>query len=220
MNCREIDNLLQDYIDGELSAADYAMVTEHHRACADCAGKYEDALAVIDELKKIDVPPASADFASRAIAGAGKANQRPFARLPGGVAAGIAASLAMFALIAVLFNLISTDQDDAVLLLGGEVKVIKVAIDSAHAIDGVKMTIDITQNLEISGYEDQKMISWNANLKQGTNVIALPISALVQGEGEITTRVQLNDKMKVFRIKTRSDPIDKVGRADRLFMEA
>lgn len=220
MNCREIDNLLQDYIDGELSPTDLAMVTDHHRACADCAGKYEDALAVIDELKKIEVPPASADFASRAIVGASKANQRPFIRFPGGLTAGIAASLAMLTLIAVLFNLVSTEQDDAVLLLGGEVKVIKVAIDSAQAIDGVRMTIDITQNLEISGYEDQKMISWNADLKQGTNVIALPISALAQGEGEITTRVQLNDKMKVFRIKTRSDPIDKVSRADKTITEA
>jgi hypothetical protein len=220
VTCREIDNLLQDFIDEKLSPADYEMVAGHYRSCSTCAGKYQDALAVIHELKKADVPPASADFASRAIARATRADQRPSVRVPGRLSAGIAASLVMLALIAVFFSLNITDQDNAVVLLGGEVKVIKVAIDSVHAIDGVKMTIDISENLEISGYEDQKIISWNADLKKGTNVIALPISAIARGEGEITTRVRLNDKVKIFKIKTRSNSIDKVQRGYKLIMEA
>jgi hypothetical protein len=220
VTCREIDNLLQDFIDEKLSPADYEMVAGHHRTCSACAEKYQDALAVIHVLEKVDVPPSSADFASRAIAGATSAGQRPSIRVPGRLAAGIAASLVMLGLISVLFSSKITDQDNAVVLLGGEVKVIKVAIDSAHAIDGVKMTIDISQNLEISGYEDQKIISWNADLKKGTNVIALPISAVARGEGEITTRVRLNDRVKIFKIKTRSNPIDKVQRGYKLIMEA
>jgi len=220
VTCREIDDLLQDFIDEKLSPADYEMVAGHHRSCSACAGKYQDALAVIDVLKNVEVPPASADFTSRALAAASSAGQRRSIRVPGRIAAGIAASLVMGALIAVFFSLNIPDQDDAVLLLGDEVKVIKVAIDSAHAIDGVKMTIDISENLEISGYEDQKIISWNADLKKGTNVIALPISAVARGEGEITTRVRLNDKVKIFKIKTRSNSIDKVQRGYKLIMEA
>ncbi len=220
MNCREIDNLLQDFIDEELPPADYEMVADHHRSCSACARKYQDALAVICELKKLDVPPASSDFASRAIAGATSAGQRPSTRIPGRLTAGIAASLVMLALISVLFNLKFTDQDNTVVLLGHDVKLVKVAIDSAHAIDGVKMTIDISENLEISGYGDQKIISWNADLKKGTNVIALPISAVARGEGEITTRIRLNDKVKIFKIKTRSDASDKVQRDYKLIIEA
>jgi hypothetical protein len=220
VTCREIDNLLQDFIDEKLSPADYEIVVGHHRTCVACAGKYQDALAVIHELKKVDVPPVSADFASRAIARATRAGQRLSVRVPGRLSAGIAASLVMLALISVLFSLNITDQDNAVVLLGDEVKVIRVAIDSAHAIDGVKMTIDISENLEISGYENQKIISWNADLKKGTNVIALPISAVARGEGEITTRVRLNDKVKIFKIKTRSNPIDKVQRGYKFIMEA
>jgi len=218
--CQEIDDLLQDFIDDKLSPADTELVAAHHRSCAACAGKHQDALAVIDVLKSIEVAPASPDFASRAIAGASRANQRPFIPVPGRIAAAIAASLVMVALVFVFSDSKITDQDNAVVLLGDEIKVIKVAIDSAHAIDGVRMTIDISGNLEISGYEDQKIISWNADLKQGTNVIALPISALARGEGEITTRVELNDKVKIFKIKTRSDPIDKVQRGNQLIVEA
>lgn len=220
MTCREIDNLLQDFIDDKLSPADTELVAVHHRSCAACAGKYQDALAVIDILKHVEVTPASPDFASRALAGASRANQRPFIRIPGRMAAGIAASLVMLALIFVFSDSKVADRDNAIVLLRDEIKVIKVAIDSAHAIDGVRMTIDISGNLEISGYEDQKIISWNADLKQGTNVIALPISARARGEGEITTRVELNDKVKIFKIKTRSDPIDKVQRANKIITQA
>ena len=81
------------------------------------------------------------------------------------------------------------------------------------------MTIDISENLEISGYGDQKKISWKADLKKGTNVIALPISALARGEGEITARVRLNDRVKIFKIKTRGNPIDKVQHGYKLIME-
>ena len=220
MNCREIDDLLQDFIDDELSPADTELVAAHLGACSACAGKQQDALDVIDVLKNVEVPPATADFASRAIAGAGRAAQRPLIRFPGKLATGIAASLVALALVFVFSDSKITQLDNAVVLLGDEVKVVKVAIDSARAIDGVRMTIDISENLEISGYENQKEISWNADLKQGTNVIALPISALARGEGEITTRVRLNDKVKIFRIKTRSGPVDKVQRGDNFKTEA
>lgn len=220
MNCGQVDNLLQDFIDDELSTADHAAVVGHHRGCSVCADKYLDALLVIDSLKNLEVPPASADFASRAIVAASRAGQRPFIRAPRRLANAIAASLAMLALVVVLMNLNTADEDNAVVLLGDEVKVIKVAIDSAYAIDGVKMTIDISQNLEISGYEDQKIISWSTDLKKGTNVIALPISAVALGEGEITTRVRLNERVKIFRIKTRSNPIDNVRRGYKLVTEA
>ncbi len=220
MNCREIDDLLQDFIDDKLSPADCELVAAHLGTCSACAAKHLDALDVIDVLKNVEVPPATADFASRAIAGAGRAGQQPLIRFPGKLATGIAASLVTLALIFVFFDSKITQLDDAVVLLGDEVKVIKVAIDSARAIDGVRMTIDISDNLEISGYENQKEISWNADLKQGTNVIALPISALARGEGEITTRVRLNDKVKVFKIKTHSGPIDKVQRGAYFKTEA
>lgn len=217
--CREVDDLLQDFIDDKLSTAEYERVTGHYRACAACFGKYQDALAIIEVLKKVSVPPASADFASRTLTAASSAGQRRSIRVPGRLAAGIAASMAMLALIFVFSDSRNLGRDNVVILLGDEVKVIKVAIDSAHAIDGVKMTIDISENLEISGYGDQKKISWKADLKKGTNVIALPISALARGEGEITARVRLNDRVKIFKIKTRGNPIDKVQHGYKLIME-
>ena len=220
MDCRETNDLLQDFIDDALSPTETELVAAHLGTCSACAGKHQDALDVIDVLKHVEVAPATVDFASRAIAGTSRANQRPFIRVPGRIAAGIAASLAMLTLIFVFSESKITDQDNAVVLLGDEIKVIKVAIDSAHAIDDVRMTIDISGNLEISGYADQRKISWNADLKQGTNVIALPISALARGDGEITTRVELNDKVKIFKIKTRSGPIDKVQHGNQLIVQA
>jgi hypothetical protein len=93
-------------------------------------------------------------------------------------------------------------------LIGDEVQTLKVAIESAHQVDSIRMTIDVSDNLEISGYQDQKVISWNTRLEKGTNIIALPVSAIAQGDGEINARVGLQDREKVFRIKTRYKSAD------------
>ena len=88
-----------------------------------------------------------------------------------------------------------------------------MAIDSELSIDSVEMSIDISDNLAIRGYGSQKNISWNTSLNKGINVIALPVSAIALGDGEITTHIRLNGKEKIFIIKTRYQSPEKVGRS-------
>jgi hypothetical protein len=214
VNCRETDDLLQEFIDGGLPPAQREAMAEHHRTCGHCAAKYHDTLAVIGMLKRVEVPPASPDFAARAIARATRKRQPARARTTRWMPAGIAASLLAAALVVLLVNPRTADPDHAVVRLGDAVQVIRVAIDSAHAIDGVSMRIDVSDNLRISGYENRTAISWTASLNKGTNVISLPVSAISGGDGEITARVRLKDRVRTFRIKTRRDagPGDELGR--------
>ena len=219
MTCQDIDNLLQDFIDDELSPSDYERVTAHHQSCADCSQKYQQALSVISILQNFDVTPSTPDFADRVIAQA-FAGQQNTKRIPRRVPAAIAASFVLIALISVILNLKFPTQNDVVVLNGDEITVIKVAIDSAQAIDGVSMSIDLSDNLQISGYENLKELSWKANLSKGTNVIALPISALARGDGEITAQVRVNDSVRIFIVKTRNQSLDKVRKSDKNFMNA
>jgi hypothetical protein len=198
---------MPDFIDGRLSGPDAKLVSAHLEECDACTENYQNILSVIELLKDVRVPPASADFASRVLERATNARQTsPDRRLPY-LASGIAASLIVtFVLV---FTMINPAHPTApIVLIGDEVQTLKVAIESAHQVDSIRMTIDVSDNLEISGYQDQKVISWNTRLEKGTNIIALPVSAIAQGDGEINARVGLQDREKVFRIKTRYKSAD------------
>jgi hypothetical protein len=202
VNCQATNNLLQDYIDGRLTGRDSEFVSAHLEECAACTEDYQNTLSVIELLKDVPVPPASADFASRALARASDAGKTsPGRRLPY-FASGIAASfLVVFMLLSLMIN--PARPTAPVVLIGDQLQTVKVAIESAQAVDSIRMTIDVSDNLEISGYQSQKVISWNTRLEKGTNIIALPITAIARGEGEINARVGLQDREKVFTIKTR-----------------
>ena len=64
------------------------------------------------------------------------------------------------------------------------------------------MRVELSDNLELKGFGNKKQIHWTTHLREGVNVISLPIVGIAQGRGDITTRIQLNGKEKVMRIKT------------------
>ena len=212
MECWTVNKLLQDYIDGKLISTDARSVFDHHKKCPSCAEQYTDALAVIEILRGVRVPPSSPGFSTRVIAHATRSTNTVPVRLLSYVASGIAASLIAFFMVSSFFNPVVEDQSMPIVLMGGGFQTIKVAIDSGQSIDSVELSIDISDNLAIAGYENQKSISWNSKLSQGVNVIALPVSAIALGDGIITTRVRLNGEEKVFIIKTRYQPRGKLRR--------
>ena len=212
MECWTVNKLLQDSIDGKLISTDAKSVFDHHKKCPSCAEQYTDALAVIEILRGVRVPPSSPGFSTRVIAHATRSTNTVPVRLLSYVASGIAASLIAFFMVSSFFNPVVEDQSMPIVLMGGGFQTIKVAIDSGQSIDSVELSIDISDNLAIAGYENQKSISWNSKLSQGVNVIALPVSAIALGDGIITTRVRLNGEEKVFIIKTRYQPRGKLRR--------
>lgn len=213
MNCQATNNLLQEFIDGRLAGLEAELVCAHLKECSACSVKYQDTLAVVELLKEVRVPPASPDFPTRILKHATNTSAPSASRRLPHVIGSIAASvIVLFILVSVMINPVPDDSRTPIVLIGDEVRTIKVAIESAHAVDSIKMTIDLTDNLEISGYQNQKNISWYTRLEKGTNIIALPVSAIAQGNGEITTRVGLSDREKVFKIKTRYQSPDKARR--------
>jgi hypothetical protein len=120
------------------------------------------------------------------------------------VTGGIAASLvAVFLTVSVITGPWPGQPDPDVMLIGGQVKTVRVAIDSPRIVEGIKVTIDVSDNLEIEGYGKQQAISWTTRLEQGVNLIALPVNAIAAGDGEIVARVGLDGHEKVYRIRTR-----------------
>ena len=209
VKCATVNILLDDFLIGRLSESDADLVSDHLRQCEKCDHRYHEVKALIYPLQSLKVPAMSARFADSAIARAIEANTNRSSRLLRQVAGGIAASfILLFVLTFVAFDSNPVKPASPIVLIEDEIKTVKLAIESARAVDGIKMTIDLSDNLEVSGYENLRQISWRTRLEKGTNVISLPISAIASGDGRIKASVQLQDKEKIFIFDTRHKSTD------------
>ena len=219
MNCRIAQTLMQDASDGKLNGADTGLLNVHLQECAACREDYRQTCKMIEFLKAIPVPPSSAGFVERVLSNATRTRPVAAGSRSFRLSAGIAASLFLLFLTAnlVLEHRSPTPRDADLVLLGSEVRTIRVAIESERAVEGIRMSIDISENLEIGGYPDQRAISWTTRLEEGINLITLPVSAIAGGDGEIVARVGLGEHEKAFRILTRyRDPGNAHSRAPLL----
>lgn len=210
MKCETVNNLLDNFVIGRLPESEANEVSDHLRVCKDCEQTYQSSKMLVEALQSLPVPAVSTDFADRVINKAVRKGAYQPVRLLSYVASGIAASFAvLFVLAFTMLDSQNSMPSSPIVLIGDEIKTVKLAIESARAVEGIQMTIDLSDNLQISGYENLKTISWGTRLEKGTNVIALPISAIAQGNGEIKARVQIQGSEKVFIFDTRyqsSDP--------------
>ena len=213
MNCEKIQSLLNDYIDDSLPVL-HAEVVSHCHTCENCARQLESLRLQKEAVKSLPVPPASAGFEKRVIATAiqeGRTAQSFQNKSGHFYKFATAAMISALVLWLGLFNDTETGKNDLYLVtVGGEVRTIKVAIDSEQALDMVNMRVELSDNLELEGFGNKKQISWTTGLHEGVNVISLPIIGIAQGRGDITTRIRLNGKEKVMRIKTEYKQPDSV----------
>lgn len=210
MNCEQTQSQLDDYIDGLLSPLQEELVSSHCATCQSCAQSLKSRRMQKQVLRSLPVPATSDGFSNRVIKDALSAAEA--GQQPGGQPRVRHSSFYKFATAAMLSAIVlwlgffserqSTDNELYMVTVDNEVRTVKVAIDSTQSIDAVSMHVELSDNLELSGFGNKKQISWTTGLSEGVNVISLPIIGIAQGKGDITTRVRLNGKEKVMRIKT------------------
>lgn len=159
---------------------------------------------VISVLRQIPVPAATEGFSSRVIDKAIKGQSSSRKLFMPIIASGIAASLfTWFVITTFIFNAGEVSETPQLFLVENEVKTIKLAIESEATVNDVKMTIELSENLKLIGYDNLQLLNWSTSLKQGVNIISLPVSAIALGDGLITTTVRSNGKERVFVIQTK-----------------
>jgi hypothetical protein len=72
MNCSELKNRLDDYIDGYCTPAEHAAIGQHARRCPPCAGLLQGERELRARLRGLPVPETDMGIFSRAIANAAR----------------------------------------------------------------------------------------------------------------------------------------------------
>ncbi|NOZ37780.1 MAG: hypothetical protein GXP11_06905 [Gammaproteobacteria bacterium] len=204
MNCHDIHNYCDAYLDHELSDTQKQALEAHLESCPACQHYVQQAQTIRDALTKLKAPAMRPAFAEQAFnkARQQKATVAKTKRFTGtGLA--LAASLALAGIVGVFMHQpgSTVSEPTAITLSLQQAKDISLVFNAKEDLDKVTISIELSDNLTLDGYAGKRTVSWNTPLQKGKNVLSLPIIATQSGNGTLIARLRLGNQDKIFRIR-------------------
>ena len=206
MDCRTVNQRL----DSGGPVEPQADVREHLANCAACRKAWDVARATAASLKTLPVPPVPAGFAERVLARTYAQAERMGSRrrrmrewrfaLAATFLLGLGAGLGFAWNAGSQPDGYRTLADGTLVLAPGNRTVVRIALDADHAIGDVDFTIDLPAGMELEGHPGERQVAWRGELKQGRNVLGLPLIARTGASGELLTELRHDAKDSVFKV--------------------
>lgn len=215
MNCWETRLRLDDYLDARLDGAAARAVEAHLAGCPDCSDHLRVERLLRERLRELPVPPPSGHFARRVLAGA-RAYRRPappprrgYRLLAAAAALAVVAGGALLAL-----RPYPAMPEQVVRVAGGSVQPLRLVFNSPASLSGVTLRVDLPAGVELAQYPGVRELTWQADLKPGANLLALPV--IVRGSGgTVLASVSLGAERRQFTVQVQAGAHDgaSLGRA-------
>ena len=209
MSCETTTHYLNDFLDGGLDEDKYQEIQSHIHMCEVCrelVEREQNLRAALRDLPSPELPP---DFVSSTLAKARQRHERQTRRW-GVLGGAIAAGFALF-VVASLFVTTPTNQTAAVskvMLEKGQVREIRLVFNSKTNLDGATFVVQLPGNVALQGFPHQQSVSWKGRLKQGKNLLVLPVMATGPVEGDLITWIKHAENKKAFHLAIQMDEGD------------
>jgi anti-sigma factor RsiW len=201
MNCTDIHSQLDDYLDKTLDLSDAQAFDAHLQSCSECQQLLKESNSLILALQNLPVDEADAGFEERVLKKVhrqfpNQGNKRFFT----GFATAMAASLALWFASTVYIPEMPDTQSPTIQLAVNDAYTVNLKFEAPANLSDVTLSITLPEHVEITGYPGRKAIIWKTTLDKGSNVLALPVMAINNGQGELIAHLQYGDKSKSFRV--------------------
>jgi len=198
MECLEFTSQLDDYLDGRV---DERAMREHLNVCDDCRRRFQHAVAVQSALRKLSPPEAPPAFSDQAISRATRPNAagahpRRWAML--GMA--LAASLVLGVGAGVFLSLREAPVQTVALAVERP-ETVRMVFNSAKPLQAATLSLALPENIELVGYGGRRELSWQTDLREGQNLLQLPLIAHGAVKDELLARLSHGASTKTFRVK-------------------
>ena len=210
MECSDFALRLDDLLDGRLHALGRKSIEEHLARCPDCRQRHEHAVAVLEAVRKLSPPALHPGFidqalsrATRPAAGAARPKWRPVLGMA------LAASLVLGVALGVFFAT-RPDPVQAVALTIDRPETVRLMFNSAKPLKAATLSLAIPENVELVGYGNRRELSWQTDLREGGNLMQLPLIARGATKEELVASLSHGGSSKMFRLKIE---VDNAGRS-------
>lgn len=196
MECADFTSRLDDYLDGRV---DEFLMRDHLNVCDDCRQRFGHAVAVQSALRKLSPPEAPPAFLEQAISRASRPNPahpRRWSML--GVA--LAASLVLGVAAGVFLSLREAPVQTVALSVERP-ETVRMVFNSAKPLQAATLSLALPENVEVVGYGPRRELSWQTDLREGQNLLQLPLIAHGAVKDELLARLSHGASTKTFRVK-------------------
>ena len=211
MECHDFELHLDDLLDGRLHALGRNSMQEHLGRCPDCRRRHEHALAVLDSVRKLTPPALHPSFtdqalsrAARPAAGGARSKWRPVLGMA------LAASLVLGVALGV-FLATRPEPVQAVVLTIDRPETVRLMFNSAKPLKGATLSLALPENVELVGYGGRRELSWQTDLREGGNLMQLPLVVRGATKEELVASLSHGGSSKTFRLKIEVDNANRTG---------
>ena len=199
MDCKQLQQCIDDYLDGALPAGELRLAEQHMADCSHCQAEVSQIQELRHALRALPITAPSPDFAGRILNVAHKRQQQR-QQLLGGLVTAMAASLVVWIGVALFQPSQNPTGIDTIVMGVSETREVKLVFSAPENFHKVTLQLELSDNIKLSGFNTRRSIEWQTTLKKGTNSLVLPVTATGQGRAEITARIMHEKKTRVFRI--------------------
>ncbi len=201
MECRDFALQLDDLLDGRLHALGRKSVQEHLERCPDCRQLHEHAAAVLETVRKLTPPAMHPGFidqtlsrATRPAVGGAHSKWRPVLGMA------LAASLVLGVALGV-FLATRSEPVQAVALTIDRPETVRLMFNSAKPLKAATVSLALPENVELVGYRGRRELSWQTDLREGGNLMQLPLIVRGATKEELVASLSHGGSSKMFRLK-------------------
>ncbi len=202
MNCKQIHDQLDDFIDGKLSQQQATEIREHIVDCSVCDQRLCEHQEYIQSMGEMPVPDMSLGFTQRALRRAVEQKQHQRLGFTRGFGSALVVGLAMWAMVTVFIPGNQQMQGELanVSLALHQESTVNLVFYSPNAVANAKLSISVPEHVEIVGFGGQRTIAWETSLQQGKNILSLPLKAHAVVSAELMASIESGENKKVFRL--------------------
>jgi hypothetical protein len=198
MDCRSFALQVDDWLDGRLDDAHGRSMQSHVDGCSACRRGYGDAGALRTALRTLSAPALPTGYAERVLAMAAAAPPRGRQAVLG---MALAASFVLGLGVAAILFALRPEPMQTLVLTARQPENVRLMFNAAKALPDATLSLTLPENVEIVGYGDRRELTWTTDLREGGNVLRLPLVVRGATGGELVARVSSGASSRTFRLK-------------------
>ncbi len=219
MRCNEVQNIFDDYLDGEIPTEESWNLKRHVLDCTSCQADLERRRAIRQSLSDLPVLGPGEGFLDRALDRADdltakENNRRRSDQAPGwppgstkgrrvAIAAVFAVACATAFIVQQPFSGTPPTEIPEVTIAMHEVTQVNLVFSANDELQDARLSLQLPEGVELAGYRGRSALSWKTDLEPGKNVLRLPFVGHIARTGEVVATLEHAQGTKTFRLKVK-----------------
>lgn len=203
MQCELVQQHFDELDDthGILAAEFCARLEGHIVGCPQCSRAREQHRELIQGLRGLPRPQMRPGFARQAFVHARKAQTgRSMGLRMAAIAATVFVSVSLGVMMGYQMQQGAEPTISTVAMTLQQPKELNLVFHSPAQFADATFVIELPDGVEVDGLPNQRVVSWQAGLRKGQNLLSIPVVARQATEGEIVARIVHGSGSKTFRM--------------------